>query len=147
MTDDYTLQPRSIENNAIDTYRSITENVTPYVCKVGDRIFVFDKRPSANMQLKVVRVFGDKKADSSLSTEDVDVLREIMSSMISQPSDLDDLFAMVDMADISVIFNKAMEKVSARPTTESSDSSQQQSKTILTTGLSEQALQSLNSGS
>jgi hypothetical protein len=130
--------PINLEGHAIDTYRTLREGVTPYPCKVGDRIFVFDKRPSARMQLKALEVFGGRNEDDGASLEDMETIREIMGAMISDEENLDDLFDLVDLGEVAEIFNKAMEKVATRPTTASRGSSQQPPATISTTGSSAQ---------
>jgi hypothetical protein len=135
-----------IESQGIDTYRGLTDGVKPYPIKIDNKLFVFNKRPSARLQLKAVRLFAGRVDDNAnLGPADMEVIHEILGSMLSDESSLDDLLDAVDLTEIGEIFNKTLEKMSARPTTGSSDSSPTPSPMTLATGSPEPVSDSVSS--
>jgi hypothetical protein len=112
----------NIENQAIDRYRSTSQDVQPYFAQIDNKVYVFNKRPNAKMQLEAMRLFaGDE--NTMMTPENIGVIHGLMEGMLEDPTKINEIFEAVDLGEIADMLGKAMEKVTARPTTESQPSS------------------------
>lgn len=112
-----------IENRAIDRYRTVTEDVKPYLAQVGDKVYTFNRRASATLQLQAMHLFSRMNEQGNLAPEDVGIVRELLDAMLDARQNVDELFAQLDLQELANLLGKAMERTSEHPTTGSSDSS------------------------
>jgi hypothetical protein len=124
-----------VEHRAVDMYQTITQGTTPYLAQVGGKVYTFNKRPNARLQLKAMGMLG-KFRELRLDDEDtelteaklagiagmVDDLTEVLKATLADPDDLDELLDLVDLETIAELTSKVMEKMMARPTNGSSAS-------------------------
>lgn len=115
-------------------YGGVRDGVTPYHATVDDRTFVFNRRPTARMQIQVMRRFVGRDDDQAVGAEDMDLLRDALASMLATPDDIDALMDAVDLEALTEILGDAMEAVTTRPTTASSGSTATPTQTTSATG-------------
>jgi hypothetical protein len=129
------------ETRVMDVFETITEGVPAYRAKVGDRVFVFDRRPNARQQLKAISSLGVLDAGFEPTAENMEALEQILDGLLevlkimaSDPTGIDGLLDVLDLGGFATLASTALEQVTARPTTESSDSSASAPPMTSTTG-------------
>jgi hypothetical protein len=129
------------ETRVMDVFETITEGVPAYRAKVGDRIFVFDRRPSARQQLKAISSLGTLQTGQEPTPENLAQLESILEGLVdvlkvmcSDPTGIDDLLDVLDLEGFASLTSTVLEQVTVRPTTESSDSSASAPPMTSTTG-------------
>lgn len=118
----------------VETFSTVTENVTPCYARLGDYQFCFDKRPNADMQLKLMEIANADKRDP----QSVAVVRDMLKAMLADPAHTEQILQLADVGEVARIINWAVRQMSERPTTGRSDSSQSPPETTSDTGSSEQ---------
>lgn len=125
----------------VDTYETVTQGVKPYYAKVGDKVYTFNRRPNARMQLKTMRVVAGLQGLDEVTAADLDGIDEalaaienVVRAMLSDPAEASELLDQLDLESLANLATKAMERLSERPTTGSSASSPSAQPTTSTTG-------------
>lgn len=126
-------QPQSGQGPNVEQFSTVTENVTPCYARLGDYQFCFDKRPNADMQLKLMEIANADKRDP----QSVMVVRDMLQAMLADPSRTEEILQLADVGEVARIINWAVRQMSERPTTGRLDSSQSPPETTSDTGSSE----------
>ena len=116
------VEPVNIENRTSATFRTVKDGIKPWPISVGGEAFVFNKRPSARLQLRVMDMMAaGNRPEDMLTRENLDTVLAVLGSMLENgESDLNRLLDATDLEEITDIMGQAMEQMSVRPTTESS---------------------------
>jgi hypothetical protein len=118
-----------VEHQVIDEYEIVTQGVTPYLAKLGDKVYTFNRRPNAKLMVRSMRMLGQLSEGLELSPKSaevigqlVDDLQMLLAAMLAPGQNIDELMDLLDLEPLAELAGKAMEKMTARPTTGSSDS-------------------------
>lgn len=106
----------------VKRYAGVGDKVTPYHAEIGGRRFTFARRPSASLQIQVMDTFVSRSENDPVTPRDMALVRDVCQAMLHDPDDVDALLDAADLEVVVEVMGDAMEAVTARPTTGSSDS-------------------------
>lgn len=117
----------------IERFSTVTEGVEPCYAQFGEQTFCFDKRPNAEMQIKLMEIARSDKRNS----ESLMVVRDILESTLADPDEAAVILRMTDISGAAQLMNWVVRQMSERPTTGRPDSSPSPPETTSATGSSE----------
>ena len=119
-------------------YQGVAGGAPPYHADVDGRTYVFNRRPTARLQIQVMRRFVGRNDNDAVTAEDMDLLRDALAAMLADADEIDDLIDAVDLEALTEMLGDVMEAVTERPTTASSGSGEKPQTTTPAIGSPEQ---------